>query len=273
MSESHILKTVDRSLHILTLFESEQPSWGVSELARRLQLPKSVVQKTLATFARRGFLYQEEISRRYRLGPRILSLARAAEPELARIAKPLMLKLAETTDETVKLTVVDGAETVIVAAVESSQSLRMTGRVGERNVLHRGASNKLLAAYIHPDEVRSAVRLAFEAKGRLDEAEAFIRALLRELQAVREAGYAVSTGEIEAGVKAIAVPLIGHQGRSIACLSVVGPAARMTGGKQQQFLAALRRTSDLISEAVGWTVGRREGRDGMVAAHASSDTW
>jgi len=270
VSESHILKTVDRSLHILTLFESEQPSWGVSELARRLDLPKSVVQKTLATFARRGFLYQEDISRRYRLGPRILSLARAAEPELARIAKPLMLKLAEATEETVKLTVVDGAETVIVAAVESSQSLRMTGRVGERNALHRGASNKLLAAYTPLNEVRTAVRIAFGTEGRQEQSEDFVRELMAELQAIREAGYATSTGELEEGVKAVAVPVIGHQDRIIACLSVVGPAARMAGEKKQPFLAALQHTSELISEALGWNTRPREGGDAMIVAPTSS---
>lgn len=249
MTTAHVLKTLDRSLYILTLFDTQQPEWGVTELSRRLDLPKSVVQKTLATFARRGFLYQDDVSRRYRLGPRILSLARLAEPELARIAKPHMMQLAEATRETAKLTVVDGAEAVIVAAVESPQSLRMTGRVGERNALYAGASNKLLAAHMGWTNVETALRLhwtdANDIQGR-------IASFRRELEAIAAAGYAVSIGEREPGVKAISVPVHGHGDKTLASLSIVGPGERMNATGDDRLLNVLRQTSATISRALGY---------------------
>lgn len=248
MGDTRILKTLDRSLFILTLFDAQHPSWGVSELARHLDLPKSVVQKTLATFARRGFLYQEKMSRRYRLGPRILSLARSAEPELARMAQPHMASLAEATRETAKLTMLDGAETVIVAAVESPQSLRMTGRVGERNALYAGASNKLLAAYLPWSEVETAV-LVQRPSG--DGPEDWLRRLHDDLQNIKAAGYAMSSGEIEHAVQAVAVPVFGYEGEVMAGLSIVGPSVRMDETRRSTFLQLLRETSATISQSLG----------------------
>lgn len=249
---------------MLTLFDTRKPEWGVTELSRHLDLPKSVVQKTLATFARRGFLHQDDISRRYRLGPRILSLARLAESELARIARPHMTQLAEATQETVKLTVVDGAETVIIAAVESPQSLRMTGRVGERNGLGAGASNKLLAAHMHWADVEAAIALHPPQ----DDALARRRADLREqLLTIAASGYAISTGENERGVKAVVVPVRGQGDDILASLSVVGPDARMHETQDERFLTLLRKASAAISRALGYDdVGTAERGDAATSS-------
>lgn len=262
MDNKHILKTLDRSLHVLTMFDAQHPEWGVTELARHLALPKSVVQKTLATFVKRGFLYQDQLSRRYRLGPRILSLARVAEPEVARLAKPHLARLAEAAGETAKLTVVDGGETVIVAAVESRHSLHMDGRVGRRNPLYGGASNKLLAAYMPWTDVEPIVRLQLTRDipfskpidEQLDE-------LRRELRKIRRVGYATSVGEREPGVKAVTVPLWGHDGKIAASLSVVGPANRMDDTGEAELLTLLHKASRDISEAIGYTVTGFEGGD------------
>src|SRR5690606_21233510 len=79
MAKTALLQTLDRALTLLAAFDREHPEWGVTELAHHLGLPKSVVQKTLATFARHGFVHQEPRRRRYRLGLRLLSLARLAQ--------------------------------------------------------------------------------------------------------------------------------------------------------------------------------------------------
>lgn len=264
MGSGRVLKTLDRSLHILTLFDAEHRSWGVTELARHMDLPKSVVQKTLATFARRGFLYQEPGSRRYRLGPRILSLARLAEPELAHMARPHMIRLTEATQETAKLTVVDGPETVIIAAVESPRSLRMAGRVGERNRLHAGATNKLLAAHLPWSDVEAAAAMPGRSnetasKGRGKAERSDLRTLRRQLQGIYEAGHAMSHGEIEPGVASIAVPVYGDGGRVIACLSVVGPKQRMLKSAPTRFLPTLHEASAAISISIGYETDDLDG--------------
>ena len=243
------LQTLDRALTLLAAFDREHPEWGVTELAHHLQIPKSVVQKTLATFARHGFVRREPQRRRYRLGPRLLSLARAAQPELALIAHPHMVRLAEATRETVKLTVVDGIATVIAHAVEGPHSLRMTGRVGERNELHRGASNKVLAAFLPWETVHAALAAQLPAAHpwRVDSAP-----LRRELAAIARQGYAVSHGEVERGVTSVSMPVRGPSGEVEASLSVVGPTLRASGDGWMCWLGHLRAAVAAVERELGW---------------------
>jgi len=242
MAKPALLHTLDRALTLLTAFDREHPEWGVTELARHLQMPKSVVQKTLATFARHGFVRQEPRRRRYRLGPRLLSLARVAQPELASIAHPHMVQLAEATQETVKLTVVDGHHTVIAHVVEGPRSLRMTGRVGERNDLHRGASNKVLAAFLPWETVQAALADQLSSDGAL---------LRRELETIALRGYAVSHGEVEPGVTSLSVPIRGPSDEVEASLSVLGPSLRVTDDQWPRWLELLRAAAVSVERQLG----------------------
>lgn len=249
MAKPALLQTLDRALTLLAAFDREHPEWGVTELAHHLGLPKSVVQKTLATFARHGFVHQEPGRRRYRLGTRLLSLARLAQPELARIADPHMVRLAAATKETVKLTVVDGNQAVIAHAVESPHSLRMTGRVGERHDFHLGASNKVLAAYLPWETVWAALSARLPAGHPLLQDAARFRS---ELKAIARQGYAVSHSEVEQGVTSVSVPLCGPGGEVQASLSIVGPSLGVAGDGWRRWLDLLRSTKAAVERELGW---------------------
>ncbi len=266
MAKPAPLHTLDRALALLNAFDRQHPEWGVTELAHYLQMPKSVVQKTLATFARHGFVHQEPRRRRYRLGPRLLSLARLAQPELARIADPHMVELAAATGETVKLTIVDGHKTVIAHAVESTHSLRMTGRVGERHDLHRGASNKVLAAFLPWETVLAALAAALPAG---DPLLADASGLRRDLEAIAGQGYAVSHGEVEQGVTSVSVPVRGPSGEVEASLSVIGPSLRVAGDGWMKWLELLQAARAAVERELGWSgdaIGAGSARKGGGAA-------
>jgi len=249
MAKTALLQTLDRALTLLAAFDREHPEWGVTELAHHLGLPKSVVQKTLATFARHGFVHQEPRRRRYRLGLRLLSLARLAQPELARIADPHMVRLAAATKETVKLTIVDGNQAVIAHAVESPHSLRMTGRVGERNDFHLGASNKVLAAFLPWETVWAALSARLPAGHPLLQDATQFRS---ELEAIARQGYAVSHGEVEQGVTSVSVPIRGPAGEVQASLSVVGPSVRVAGDGWRWWLELLLAAKSAVEQELGW---------------------
>src|SRR5690606_10075614 len=157
-----------------------------------------------------------------------------------------MVQLAEATQETVKLTVVDGHHTVIAHVVEGPtrpvirrergpsviahgaegpRSLRTTGRGGERTDLHRGAPNTVLAA------VQAALADQLSSDGAL---------LRRELETIALRGYAVSHGEVEPGVTSLSVPIRGPSDEVEASLSVLGPSLRVTDDQWPRWLELLR---------------------------------
>ena len=105
------LQTVDRALDILCAF-SDKDEIGISELSRRLKLPKSAVHRVMHTLALRGFIEQGE-NRRYRLGLRVLeemgNVCRL-RMELASVGAPIVKELSIRANCNSHLAKMDGIE-------------------------------------------------------------------------------------------------------------------------------------------------------------------
>ncbi|HUY76912.1 MAG TPA: IclR family transcriptional regulator C-terminal domain-containing protein, partial [Ktedonobacterales bacterium] len=72
---------------------------------------------------------------------------------------------------------------------------------------------------------------------------------------VRSAGYAISCGELEDGIDAVAAPVFDHLGTVVAAVSIGGPSERCRP-KQNELINAVTRAGQQISQAlhyVGWT--------------------
>ena len=101
-----VLKTVDRALRLLLLFDEIDREYRVGELASMLGTDKSIVSRLAATLAKRGFLERAPDSEAYRLGPEFVRLgmfAATSSQNLVEVARVPMENLAEETGETVNL--------------------------------------------------------------------------------------------------------------------------------------------------------------------------
>ena len=117
------------------------------------------------------------------------------------------------------LAVLDGAEAVYVAKVESSHAVRLVSRVGLRLPLYCTGLGKALLAGM--DESRAARLIDLQSfERRTDRTILSKQALLGELEATRERGYAVDLGENEVGVRCVAAAVPGRDGRPVAAVSV-----------------------------------------------------
>ena len=67
-------QSLERGLAVLSSFTPDRPALGISELARQLALTRSTTHRYVATLATLGYLQQDDATRKYRLGPRILDL-------------------------------------------------------------------------------------------------------------------------------------------------------------------------------------------------------
>lgn len=217
-SSSYLL-TVDRALQVLGYFTASSPEWGVSELARASGLDKSQVQRLLATLAGRDFLAADPRTSRYQLGPRLVALGRLAEdsPGVARLSRPLLARLARSCGESAVLCRQDGADYRVVAAADGPGPLRYASAVGDRFPGRGGgASGDVLFAYSAEEQVRT-----------LFDVDAAALAELRQRYArIRAGGYAVSYGEYDPRVTAVAAPVLA-QGTVVGSVAVLGPREEM----------------------------------------------
>lgn len=201
---------------------------SVSQIAERAQVNRVTAHRILAAYKAHGFVRQDGSGEPYRLGFKLLELAQSvlSESDLVRLAQPILDDLVEHAGETCHLAVLDGAEAVYVAKVESSHAVRLVSRVGLRLPLYcTGLGKALLAWMDKPRAARLIDQQSFER--RTKHTLVSKRALLAELEATRERGYAIDLGENEVGVRCVAAAVKDRQGRPVAAVSVSGPDARL----------------------------------------------
>lgn len=200
----------DRVLVVLHELGRHPTGIALEDLAKALGAPKSSVHRALAILRKRGFATQDSRGI-YAVGDELLRLAfsvHEGRPESARI-EPVLTRLSERFGETAHFAVLDGAEVVYRAKVDPpSGGMRLTSVVGGRNPAHATGVGKLLLAA----QFREA-RLFFEwaanqiFEKRTASTVADPRGLWRELEQIRETGYAVDREESEVGIACIALPV------------------------------------------------------------------
>ncbi len=219
---------VNRLLDILLLFQDDKVLWSIDDISTVLSLPKSTGYRLLRILQERGFI-ERASSSQYRLGIALLRLGRIAmqsSRDIRLMALPSMQRIAEHIQESVSLMQLVNRQVVCIESIEGRYALRVSIQPGRTQPLHAGASSRVLLAHFPETEWEKQLDVPLErftATTITDIAE-----LRRNLQAVRTNGYAVSEGEIDAGARAIAVPLKNRRDEVVAALSIEAPATRMT---------------------------------------------
>ena len=240
-------------LAVLGAIAEADSSVGVSEIARHLRLPKSVVHYHVTALARNRYV-EARTDRRYVLGPAALRLAggRAAppsEPDIRTLALPHLRRLQEETSETMTLTRLMGSENVFVDQLVSPQKLKVTVKLERPLALHINASSRAILASL-PPETREAV-LAQPLEAVTPRTPVDSHWLRAELERVRQSGVATSRGENQPGAASVAAPVFGRQG-VVGALSVCGPAYRFIDAALERFKPPLRKAAAGLSHDLGW---------------------
>jgi DNA-binding IclR family transcriptional regulator len=244
---------IDRALAVLDAVAEAGGAIGVSEIARHLSLPKSVVHYHVTALARNGYV-EARADRRYGLGPSALRLGRGREgpppePDLRSRALPHLRALQEETYETVALAELVGGEGVFVDQLVSSQELKVAIELGRPLSLHVGASGRAILAHL-PSATREAL-LSKPLEAVTPRTPVDPRWLRTELERVRENGVATSRGEDQPGAASVAAPVFGRRG-VIGAMSVCGPAYRFIDSAVERFKPPLRAAASRLSRDLGW---------------------
>ncbi len=246
------VQSIQRAVTILRSFTEAEPELGVTELSRRLGLHKSTVSRMIATLQSEGLIDQNQETGKYRLGVGLVSLAGVALGRLnARAAAlPHLASLVDISQETVNVTVRDGAECVNIERAASPQPIQYIGWIGRRSPLHCTASGKLILAHMTTEE-RTAV-LPTPLKQYTDKTITDPYQLTRQLNQICQQKYAIVHEEYEAGFSSLAAPLYNHLGSLLATISISGPTYRLSDAIFQEHLPTLLATCQAISAELGF---------------------
>lgn len=252
---------LDRALRILEFLAEVPQGCGLSEIARRLQLPKNSVFRIVSTLFARGYLRRDPATKTFTLSRKLLTLGYAAVDEHNLVEKSLdqMRKLRDESEETTLIGTLADDQGIVLEQVPSKQHVKFLVDVGARFPLHTAAPGKAMLAFLAPDERRALLsQMRFT---RFNERTITDRKRFEEFLAeVRATGYAVDRAEEIEGLHCVAAPIFDHRGRPLASIWVTGPSYRL---RREDFA----RVSRLVIEKAQRISGRlgyvpRETREG-----------
>lgn len=240
--------TADRALTILQMFSESRTRISATEVAEHLGVSRSTAYRYAQTLVRSEFIVEESGSG-FRLGPKVMELARIARRSygLSDMATPVMRQIAAEFHETVLLTRRMGSIIVCVEREEwPGQYVRLSYERGSRLSLNAGASAWILLAWLPEEYVRQLIdtqALHTYTPNTLTTADEIITRLAQ----IRSDGYSVAQGEVDADAAAIAAPIFDAQGEVVAGLSLVTLRSRMTPERLDEVVTKLVSSAAQLS--------------------------
>ncbi|MBS6644384.1 MAG: IclR family transcriptional regulator [Clostridiaceae bacterium] len=245
------------SVKLLKVFEHlvlKREPQRLLDIANDLKMNSSTVLRFLATLVNEGYVEQNEETLKYFPTYKICALANNVNNyvDMRMIARPYMEQLAKIFGESVCMAVEENMRSVYIEVIrESNQSLMMVQSVGNAVPMHCTGNGKVMLLNYSEEDLDKLIRV--EGLARYTENTLTSKwQLVRELEKIRERGFAYDEEERELGARCVAFPIYNYTGKVVAGLSVTGPKNRMTDELIEPRLDDFRRISLEISKKLGY---------------------
>lgn len=245
-SSSGSVQSVERALTLLEIMGKSGGEMGIKELATQAELPAPTVHRLLSALAGRGYVVQSE-NKRYSLGRRLIRLGEVARPKFTTQAEPLLTRVRDRLGETTNLGWLERDEVVYIAQAQSYHSMRVNTDVGQRSFPHCTGVGKVLLARLSDEQVCDILDRTGMPR-RTPHTMTSLSEFLDHLAGVRERGYAVDNGELEVGVRCIAVAVV--PAPKLIALSVSGPRERIDDDVVLAAVPVLQEAAAQLSRSV-----------------------
>ncbi|MGH3315009.1 MAG: IclR family transcriptional regulator [Nocardioidaceae bacterium] len=238
-----------RALTILQFISDYPEPEGatLSELGRALGLTRSTLLRLLAPLRDVRLVERDTGSGRYRLGPYAARLGDVylERLDLRRVARDVLVDLAQRTGETVHLVEFDPPYVVYIDKVESVSAVRMYSRIGSRQPAYCTGVGKAYLAFASEDVLATVVQAGLERRtANTLTTEPDLR---DALESIRGRGFAIDDSENEAEIRCAAAPVFDHTGSVLSAVSVAGPAWRITPDRDEMLGDLVTRAAKEIS--------------------------
>jgi len=245
-------KILEKGLKLLEQLAESAEGLTAIELAERIGVHKTSAYRYINSLLDMDYI-QSDGDGRYHLGNKILELGSQLlrRMPLRETAHPFLVKLSADTQKTVHLCVLDGHDVVYIDKVESQRSLPIISRIGSRAPAYCTGVGKALLSSLPTDQVVSLLR-EFPPTRRTPETITDPIKLLEEIKLTAERGYAIDTGEHEAGIKCFAAPIKEYGGDVVGAVSLTGLKREFDEPKEaERMISAITKTATEISRALG----------------------
>lgn len=226
---------------ILQLFYAYGSPLHIDQILHEMKIPRSSLYRQIKALIHAGLL-EAAGKGLYAPGWLAIEISRVKEESfssLVETALPIMQELNDDLGESINLTAVQGSKVRVLAHLESKHNLRYSYEEGQVLNIFKGASSKILLAYL-ADEHRD-----FLIRSSLSSEEGEI--LEQELASIRQNAYALTNSEVDENAIGISAPILRNGKYIMGGLSIAGPEFRINGDKIETYIQRLKEAAADIS--------------------------
>jgi len=253
-NDRNIINSIVRGLRVLTALSEKSSPLTLTELSHQLDLSKSTIQRLTYTLQHLGYLDRDMESKKYYLGSKAFSLGFSIirSLDLKELVAPILKKLSGEINETTNLAILDGTEIVYIEKVRTRQILNINLAVGSRLPVYCTSMGKAILAFL-PGRRLDEVLKKIELKSITPNTIKSKKDLRKELERVRERGYATNNQEYSIGVSSVSAPVRNFRGDVIAAVNISFPSIRVSKEMEPFFAKKIMKTADKISFSLGYS--------------------
>jgi IclR family pca regulon transcriptional regulator len=247
-SSSDFVEALARGLAIITAFSPTATQLSVSDVATRTSLPRPTARRLLMTLEQLGYVRAN--NGLYSLTTKVLELGTTYVAALGiwELARPHMEALVGRTGESSSMSQLDGSDIVYVARVAVPKIIAIAVHIGTRFPAVATSMGHVLLADLPRAELTRVLKTRSQSDI-IPRVSPPRRELERELEGVRERGWAVSDERLSLGIRSIAAPVRDASGRTVAALNVTVHAAETSVRElRTRHLPLLLDTAEHITE-------------------------
>lgn len=241
---------VGTAMAVLRCFGEGRQELGVVEIAERTGLHKSSISRLMTTLEHEELVERDPVSRKYRLGLGLLSVAGTllADLDVRRAAYPVLKGMAGRTGESCSLMVWARDESVCVEQVPSSRTIKHTTPIGTTYRTTASSSVKVFLAGLSPEAV---AELVGDGGGVVLQGHASLEQLQDELLGVRTLGAAVNDGGTDPAEVGVSAPVRDHRGDPVAAVLISAPRFRIDGERLAELVDTCLEAAGQITAGLG----------------------
>lgn len=223
----------------------------ITTLAQQLELDKATVHRLLDTLRQHGYVQQNADTQKYYLTLKLWTLGSKVveRRSITEAARPILRSLLNDGRDMVYLSVLVGADAIILDKVEGRDTIQKLPKVGARIPLYACSPGKAILGFQDENFINSIIGdglLGFTSATIIDPSR-----LLAELAHIRNTGYAVNRDELRVGVSGIAAPIRSESREVDAAIAIAVPSVRLTSAHENELSGMLITAAHTIEAQLG----------------------
>ena len=250
MQEGKTIQSVAKAMNLLDLLADSPQPMTLAEIGQKTGWPKSTVHGLLSTMREYSVIAQDEEGR-YMLGIRLFEYGCTLSSSwtIIETAKPYIQHISYTTGEAVFLSILDRGEVITLDRADNRTGLWISAEMGCRLPVHCTSQGKLFLAYM-PEQEQKSILKRTPLRPYTEHTITTMPALQKELELIRQRGYATENGEYKTGMRSVAAPIFDETGSVRYAIGIIGMFRQIESERFSRATEVVLETARKISQSL-----------------------